>query len=85
MSSLSLSKADPVEIAASAETAFTIEAIVEQEPVAVLSEPIVGETIELLEVVDDYDVVDTDDQDAVGTIDLSAEFEELQGRGAERR
>ncbi len=43
-----------------------------------LSEPIVEETIELLEVVDDYDVVDTDDQDAVGTIDLSAEFEELQ-------
>jgi hypothetical protein len=69
---------DPVEIAASAETAFTIEAILEQEAVAVFSEPIIGETIELLEVVDDYDVVDTDDQDAVGTIDLSAEFEELQ-------
>jgi hypothetical protein len=52
---------DPAEIAASVETAFTIEAIAEDEPV----------TIELLEVVDD-------DQDAVGTIDLSADFEELQ-------
>jgi len=69
---------DPVEIAASAETAFTIEAIAEEEPVATYSEPVVDATIELLEVVDDYEVVDNDDQDAVGTIDLSAEFEELQ-------
>jgi hypothetical protein len=71
-------EADPVEITASAETAFTIEAIAEQEPVAMLSEPIVDEAIELLEVVDDYDVVDNENQDDVGTIDLSAEFEELQ-------
>jgi hypothetical protein len=69
---------DPVEIAASAETAFTIEAIAEQEPVATLSEPIVDEAIELLEVVDEHDVVDNDDQADVGTIDLSAAFEELQ-------
>jgi hypothetical protein len=73
-----VTEVDPIEIAASAETAFTIEAIAEQEPVATPSEPIVDEAIELLEVVDDYDVVDNDDQADVGTIDLSAEFEELQ-------
>jgi hypothetical protein len=73
-----VTEVDPIEIAASAETAFTIEAIAEQEPVATPSEPIVDEAIELLEVVDDSDVVDNDDQADVGTIDLSAEFEELQ-------
>jgi hypothetical protein len=64
-------EADPAEIETSAETPFTIEAIEEQKPVAAFSEPVVEETIELLEVVDD-------EQDAVGTIDLSADFEELQ-------
>ena len=64
-------EADPVEIAASVETPFTIEAIEEQEPVEALSEPFVEETIEFLEVVDD-------EQDAVGTVDLSADFEALE-------
>jgi hypothetical protein len=65
-------EAEPVEIAASAETAPAIEAIAEQDPLAAFSEPVGDEAIELFELVDD------DDQDAVGTIDLSAEFEELQ-------
>jgi hypothetical protein len=62
---------DRVEIAASVEAAFTIEAPEEQEPVGVFSEPVAEETLELLEVVDDV-------QDAVGAIDLSADFEDLQ-------
>jgi len=62
---------DRVEIAASVEAPFTIEALEEQEPVAAFSEPVAEETLELLEVVDD-------EQDAVGTIDLSADFEDLQ-------
>jgi len=62
---------DRVEIAASVEAAFTIEALEEQEPIAAFSEPVAEETLELLEVVDD-------EQEAVGTIDLSADFEDLQ-------
>jgi hypothetical protein len=65
-------EAYPVEIAASVETASTIEAIAEQEPIEAFSEPVFDGTIEL------FEVVDEDDQEAVGTIDLSGDFEDLQ-------
>ena len=69
-------EAYPVEIAASVEAASTIEAIAEQEPIEAFSEPVFDGTIEL------FEVVDEDDQEAVGTIDLSADFEDLQVVGA---
>ena len=70
--------ADPAEIATSAETAFTIEAIAAQEPVAELAEPIVQERLSCWRWWTITMSSRTTIKTAVGTIDLSAEFEQLQ-------